>query len=177
MKAAVLVKIKKLPEALAVLEKGHAVAPDNIDLLVAKGQILVTQSNFKAAAEELTRALAIEGSNQPILELRAALYEQLGEKAKALADVEKILKIKPGQPNVMRMRAVLLADLGKYDAAVEELQESAQGESQGFDDHVATGHALHEHEEVRQGRSKSTPRSWRITPTTWRPCAAGPTPS
>ena len=80
------------------------------------------KSNYKAAAEELTRALAIDGSSLPILELRAALYEQLGEKAKALADVEKILEIKPGQPNIMRMRAVLLADLGKYDAAVEELQ-------------------------------------------------------
>ena len=90
---------------------------------MAKGQILVTQSNYKAAAEELTRALAIDGSNLPILELRAALYEQLGEKAKALADVEKILQIKPGQPNMMRMRAILLADLGKYDAAVEELQD------------------------------------------------------
>ena len=110
-------------EALAVLEKGHSLAPDNIDLLLAKGQILITQSNYKAAAEELTRALAIDGSNLPVLELRAALYEQLGEKAKALADVEKILQIKPGQANIMRMRAALLADLGKYDAAVEVLQD------------------------------------------------------
>ena len=47
---------------------------------------------------------------------------QLGEKAKALADVEKILKIKPDQPKMQRMRAVLLADLGKSDAAIEELQ-------------------------------------------------------
>ncbi len=132
MKAAVLVKIKKLPEALAVLEKGHAVAPDNIDLLVAKGQIFVEQartaeaaaakSAYKSAAEELSRALAIDGSSLPILELRAALYEQLGEKDKALADVEKILGIKPDQPNMMRMRAVLLSELGKNDAAVEELQ-------------------------------------------------------
>ena len=132
MKAAVLVKIKKLPEALAVLEKGHAVAPDNIDLLVAKGQIFVEQartaeaaaakSAYKSAAEELSRALAIDGSSLPILELRAALYEQLGEKEKALADVEKILRIKPDQPSMMRMRAVLLSELGKNDAAVEELQ-------------------------------------------------------
>ena len=86
---------------------------------MTKGQILVAQSNFKAAAEELTRALAIDGSSLPILELRAAIYEQLGEKAKALADVEKILQIKPGQPNLIRMRAILLADLGKYDAAIE----------------------------------------------------------
>ncbi len=82
MKAEVLVKIKKPPEALAVLEKGHLAVPDNIDLLVAKGRILVAQSNYKAAADELTRALAIDGSNLPILDLRAALYEQLGEKAK-----------------------------------------------------------------------------------------------
>ena len=122
LKVAVLVKIKKLSEALSVLEKGHAAAPDKIDLLLAKGQILVAQSNYKAAAEELTRALAIDDKNLPILELRAALYEQLHEKAKALANVEKILELKPGQPNLMPTRAVLLADLGKFDAAVEELQ-------------------------------------------------------
>ena len=52
------------------------------------------QSNYKAAAEELTRALAIDDSNLPVLELRAALYEQLGEKAKFLADVEKTLQIR-----------------------------------------------------------------------------------
>ena len=88
-----------------------------------KAKILVAQSNYKAAAEELTRALAVDGSNLPVLELRAELYVQLGEKAKALADVEKILKIKPDQPNLVRMRAVLLADLGKGDAAIEELQK------------------------------------------------------
>ena len=52
----------------------------------------------------------------------AALYEHLGEQAKALANVEKILQIKPGQPNVMRMRAGLLINLGKFAAAIEELQ-------------------------------------------------------
>ena len=55
LKAAVLVKIKRLSEALAVLEKGHSAAPDNAELLLDKGQILVTQAKYKAAAEELTR--------------------------------------------------------------------------------------------------------------------------
>ena len=123
LKAAVLVKLKKLPEALAALEKGHAIAPDNVDLLVAKGQDL-------RRAEELQsrRRRTDPGAGDRRIEsadpgTRAALYEQLGEKAKALADVEKILRIKPDQPNVMRLRAGLLGEMGKYDAAVEELQK------------------------------------------------------
>ncbi len=125
MKAELLLKSKKVPEALAVLEKGHVALPKNIDLLLAKGRIYVAQTNYKAATEELTRALAVNGSNVPILELRAALYEQLGEKVKLLADVEKLLELKHGQPdltNLYRMRAILLAELGNYAAAVEQLQ-------------------------------------------------------
>ena len=123
LKAAVLAKTKRIPEALAALEKGHDIAPKNIDLLVDKAQLQLAQANYQAAAEELSRALAIEGSRLTLLELRAALYQQLGQKAKALADLTKILELKPHQPNVMRSRALLLAESGQYDAAVNELEE------------------------------------------------------
>ena len=82
-------KIKKVPQAMTLLEKGHLANPHNLNLLVAKGRVFIRQANYKAAAEELTRALTIDASNLPILELRAELYKQLGEKAKLLADVEK----------------------------------------------------------------------------------------
>ena len=53
--------------------------------------------------------------------LRAAIYDQTGEKDKALADVDKMLEIKPGSPELARSRAGLLADLHKFDKACEEL--------------------------------------------------------
>ena len=77
---------------------------------------------------------------------------------------------------MMRMRAVLLSELGKNDAAVEELQESAQGGSQGLDDHGAIG-SLYTTMKKYDKAAEAFKASWRIIRTTWRPCADGATPS
>ena len=56
----------------------------------------------------------------------------MGETAKALADVDKYLKIKPQQSAVMLTRAALLAKLGKHDAAIEELQDVQKANPKGL---------------------------------------------
>ena len=123
MEAAVLVKIKKFPEALAVLEKGHARRPEQHR--PARGQ-----------GTDSRHAIELQGCrrrNDPGAGHRRFESADPGTSGSPLRTVGRKgqgpgrRREDPGDQarpaeTCIRMRAVLLADLGKYDAAIEALQ-------------------------------------------------------
>jgi len=73
--------------------------------------------------EDLNKAIAINPGNLTVLMLRASVYQEKGEKEKAMADIDQALAIKPDLPMVVRTRALLLAEDKRYDEAIGELEK------------------------------------------------------
>jgi tetratricopeptide (TPR) repeat protein len=78
--------------------------------------------------QDLNQALQIDPQNVVVLLLRAGVYQEKGEKDKALADVDHALQLRPNLPIALRTRALLLAQderLADAAQALEKLHEVA----------------------------------------------------
>jgi Tfp pilus assembly protein PilF len=72
--------------------------------------------------DDLNEAGQLDPANLAVLLLRATVYEEMNEREKALADVDRALKLAPGLTEAMRLRAVILAGSGKFAEAATELE-------------------------------------------------------
>ena len=91
-----------------------------------RARIFGLQANMKAALAELDKAHDIEPGNLAVLLLRAGVLQDLGEKAKALADIDRILELKPDLPEAVRLRIALLITDKKLDEAAAGLEKLRQ---------------------------------------------------
>ncbi|MES2339093.1 MAG: DUF3857 domain-containing protein [Pseudomonadota bacterium] len=78
--------------------------------------------DYRGAIEDATRILAI-GETADRLIQRSALYSQVGDTAKALADAQAAVKLDPGSNDAVARLAFAEADLGRYAPALARLQE------------------------------------------------------
>ena len=93
----------------------------------------------------------MDPDNVAVLLMRASVYQEKGDKDKALADVDQALKLKPELPLAIRTRAVLLADSQAIRRGRRRVGEAPQARSERYADAAAIGHALQRAEEDRQG--------------------------
>ena len=84
----VLAKLKKYDEALAALDKAPTWPPDSARWW-SRPASYGLQGNMKAPWPNSTRPDDIEPGNLAVLLLRAGVLQDLGEKAKALADIDR----------------------------------------------------------------------------------------
>lgn len=92
-------------ESLAKLTQMAAERPDDLDALLAKGDILRVKGRYKEAVETYTEAanrLSVpEKSNWVLYFSRGASYERLGNWDEAEKDMKKALELSPGEPDVL----------------------------------------------------------------------------
>ena len=108
--------------------------------------------------------------------MRAGLYQDKGEKDKAMADVDQALKLRPELPAAIRTRALLLAQSQRFDEAIGEIGKTPQTRSQRPADVDATGHGLQHPEENGQGHRNLYGAAWPKIPTSGKPCGHAATP-
>jgi len=78
------------PDAtIAALNKAKELNPKSLSPLLHLAKIHAMQKKFDAAVEDLNQALAMDSDNVAVLLLRAGVYQEKGDKEKAMAEVEK----------------------------------------------------------------------------------------
>jgi tetratricopeptide (TPR) repeat protein len=103
--AVLLSRLGQTEEARQKLQQLSVAYPWSPEPELALGDLLRQQSDFLNAAVAYTKALAILPANSPATWVvyydRAMCYDQGGDWARALPDLEQALKLSPGQPYVL----------------------------------------------------------------------------
>jgi Flp pilus assembly protein TadD len=103
--AVLLARLGQTVEAQQKLQDLAAAYPTSAEPLLALGDLLRDQSDYRDAAAAYTKALALLPPGSPATWLvyydRGMSYDQGGDWARAQPDLEHALKLSPGQPYVL----------------------------------------------------------------------------
>lgn len=102
-----------------------ALTPDDEDLLIDRAIAAASQEHYRAAVEDLTHALDIDGKRTDALVLRAASERGLNQIDQARADVDRALDQDPDNPEALLERGILKQRRGDRLGARRDWQRAA----------------------------------------------------
>jgi len=108
---------KRAEDSLRLLDKALAIAPQNLEALTTKTQVLADQGQIDEALDAVNQALAIDKNLIQALLIRSQLYTRSGDLAAARGDAESILKRVPYNPQANIILARLQLQAKEYKAA------------------------------------------------------------
>ena len=123
----------RVEKALVVFKVGHAIDPEELNILkqMARAQHLL--GDKEGAAESAEKALAIAGDDPNILNIAAAIYLQAENYKKSAEILEKVVEIQPDNMDALFNLAVSYTQLGKGDKALELFERSVEADSTDVD--------------------------------------------
>jgi tetratricopeptide (TPR) repeat protein len=110
-------KAHRFDPVLALFAQGIADQPDKAEPLTSRAWFFERIYERGKAIDDVTHAIALDPSVDSYL-WRARLYADVGEKDKAMADVQAARKVDPASGEAIRQLASLYADNGKKDQAL-----------------------------------------------------------
>jgi tetratricopeptide (TPR) repeat protein len=108
-----LVQMEKLPEAFDVIETILQMAPDFVDALILKGQLLGTTGRFQEALTVANQVVQTDPTNALGWSLRAALLTNLGQFQEASSAIERSIALNPNDPETQAIKGAILANLAR----------------------------------------------------------------
>ncbi len=142
---------KRSDEALALLDTIAKLAPDSLEVIIARGDILRTQRKYPEAIVQYTDAIskmpAGDATHWGAYFARGACYERTGDIAHAETDLKHALKLAPHQAEVLNYLGYMWLTSGeKKDKAFDLIERAytlAPGEAHIVDSygwaHYSTG--------------------------------------
>jgi tetratricopeptide (TPR) repeat protein len=118
-----------LDKALAVLDTLNKRYPDDLEIMVTKGDLLRIHSKFAEAIDAYSLALSevkeLKTSYWPVLFARGSCYERVGKWELAEIDLKKALELKPDQPDVLNYLGYGWLERGMYRDQAHQMIEKA----------------------------------------------------
>ncbi|MEO0075718.1 MAG: tetratricopeptide repeat protein [candidate division WOR-3 bacterium] len=99
--------LNKIESAINYYNQALALAPNEIKILINRGDAFYDADSFKLALNDYSHALLLDLNNSLAYQRRANLYEQMQEYANALDDYQKAIEHEPENIKLM----IKLADL------------------------------------------------------------------
>ncbi len=126
-----LVQVQNLPEALDVVEDILHMAPDYVDALILKGQILGATAHFQEALSVVNQVVQIDPNNALGWSMLAALLTNVGQLEEASLAIERSLALDPGNPETLSIRQTILAKTSQVDFRQKSPYAASQPEKRG----------------------------------------------
>jgi tetratricopeptide (TPR) repeat protein len=129
-----LVQMENLPEAFNVIENILQIAPDFVDALILKGQLLGSTGRFQEALTVANQVVQTEPSNALGWSLRAALLTNMGQFQEASSAIERSIALNPNDSETQAIRETILANLARgsqLERAQQPLSAASQPAKQG----------------------------------------------
>jgi tetratricopeptide (TPR) repeat protein len=93
-------KAKDQKLALTLLDSVVELAPDNAEAWNRRAYVHYSSKNYRAAVGDLRRALALDKSHYKALDGLGAIFQQIGDDAKALKVYKQLRQIHPFWPGL-----------------------------------------------------------------------------
>jgi Flp pilus assembly protein TadD len=126
-----LVQMQKLSEASTVIENILQMAPDFVDALILKGQLLGASGRFQEALAIVTQVVQMMPNNALAWSMRAALLTNMGQLQEASAAVERSIALDPNNPETQTIRDTILARSQQVDHGQKPSSASSQPQQHG----------------------------------------------
>ena len=110
--------------AAADFDQALKLAPDNVKILILRGDTYAAQGKYTLALADLDRAVALSPRNPDAYTHRASAYGRKGVIDAALKDYEQALSIDPDNFDALLSRAALYAESGNGPAAVADMNRA-----------------------------------------------------
>ena len=131
-RALAYLSLNEIDKARADISAAEAVDPNETILFHAKGRLAESEEDDLDALLAFTGAINAWPENTYALYRRAAAYERMGQTARALADLERVVTIKPQDIEAKGAVAGLLLRMGRPQQSLE--QTALIAEALGYPD-------------------------------------------
>jgi tetratricopeptide (TPR) repeat protein len=115
-------------KALETLEPGIAIAPDDADLLTARGSARLKQGDEPGARADAEKAVHLAPHNEDAVALLASIYSDVGESQHAIDLVSNALRTPGATLNLRLVLVQVYLSADRHLQAIEELQRIIAGE-------------------------------------------------
>ena len=132
-----------LERAYAAATAGLQSDPNNVALLIDRGEILATARSYWDALDDLNRALELSPNQLDALMFRAATYRLLDAAELAFEDIDRALIIAPDRPEAYIAKGDTYLLMKRPAQAKNAYQEAIRRQKNSFEAHLGMGQALY----------------------------------
>ncbi len=125
------VQMQNIPEALNTIENILRMAPDYIDALILKGQLLGTIGLLQDALPVANQVVQLDPSNALGWSLCATLLANMGQLHEASTAIERSIALNPNNPEALTIRDAILANLARNSLVEQDARSQSESISAG----------------------------------------------
>ncbi len=119
-------QMQNIPEALNTIENILHMAPDYIDALILKGQLLGTFGHFQDALPVVNHVLQLDPSNSLGWSMYATLLANIGQLQEASAAIERSIALNPNNPEALAIRDTILANQARNSLFEQDAKSGSE---------------------------------------------------
>ncbi|MBX2844723.1 MAG: tetratricopeptide repeat protein [Saprospiraceae bacterium] len=131
-------------EALSALKNWKAQYPNNVDVLLLEGQILMDQKKYKPAMKNFDQVLLIDGNNARAYYLRGLVKDLNKKPLEAIVEFSQAILLKPDYSLPYEARGTTKSKLGDHFSAIEDFDKAIELNEDLTLAYMGRGLALHE---------------------------------
>lgn len=121
-----LVQMQNLPEAYKLVEQVLQMAPNFVDALVLKAQLLGSAGRFQEALAAVEQLVQIDPQSALVWSMRAALLANMGMLQEASAAIDRSLALDPNNPETQAIKATIQANMASMQNNRQRSPASSQ---------------------------------------------------
>ncbi|TMD63963.1 MAG: tetratricopeptide repeat protein [Chloroflexi bacterium] len=106
-----LIQLQNPVEAFECVEQALQIAPNNVQALILKGQLLGTVGRFQEALNAVEQVLKVDTNNALAWSMRAALLSNTGKYQLALQAIEHSLELDSNNPETYSIKTSIIGQL------------------------------------------------------------------
>ena len=107
------VQMQNIPAALNIIENILQIAPDFVDALILKAQLLGTNGYFQDALAAANQILQVDPDNALGWSIYATLLANLGQLHEASSAIDRSLALNPNNPEALALRDAIFSNLAR----------------------------------------------------------------
>jgi tetratricopeptide (TPR) repeat protein len=125
------VQTQNIPAALNTIENILQIAPDNIDALIFKAQLLGITGFFQEALAVANQVIQLDSSNALVWSICATLLANLGQLHEASTAIERSIALNPNNPEALALRDAILSNLARNSLVEQDARFRSTSTSLG----------------------------------------------
>src|SRR5437763_445144 len=125
------VQMQNIPTALNIIENVLQMAPNYIDALILKAQLLGTTGYFQDALPVANQVVQLDPTNALGWSMCATLLANMGQLHEASSAIERSIAINPNNPEALAIRDAILSHLARNSLVEQDARSQLASTSAG----------------------------------------------